>query len=140
MDRQRRHCGAGFTVIEALAAGMLLALAGMAIGRAVVGAMGSLRLSSQLQQAAQLLDQTLTRIDLIGPSRLLEEGPTEGEFDDNPGFRWSAEIEPRFEGYLYDVTVRVTWDTAEGPRPVEAATRLNDPPDSRSAAIRWDEL
>ena len=140
MVRRRAHRGGGFTVVEALAAGMLLALSGVAIGGAVIGAMSSLRLAADVQQAAQRLDQTLTRIDLIGPSRLLEEGPTEATFADDPRFRWSAEIESRLDGHLYDVTVRITWDTEKGPRSVEAATMLNDPPDSRSTTIQWDDL
>lgn len=134
-----RACG--FTVVEALAAGMILAGAAGVLGQIVAGTMESLRLARDTQRAAQLIDQTLTKIDLMGPARLLEQGPTEGSFfGPDAKFRWQAEIAARLQGHLYEVTVQVNWDTERGRRSAQATTLLNDPPLSRSAAVRWNDL
>jgi type II secretory pathway component PulJ len=141
MRRAARPSRGGFTVIEALTAGIILVLAAGVLGRAVSLSMASLRLAKDTQRAAQLLDRTLTKIDMIGPQRMLEEGLLEGVFEGpDSRFSWSAEIESRLEGHLYDVTVEITWDADGGTRSVEAATRLNDPPLSRDQMLQWDEL
>jgi hypothetical protein len=141
MRRRAETSRRGFTIVEALAAGVILTMSAMVVGSAVNRAMFSLRLAADTQRAAQLLDGTLTKIDMVGPDRLLTEGPMEGGFSGEDGrFRWEAEIESRLEGHLYDVTVRISWMTDAGRRSVEAATRLNDPPNSRNAAVRWEDL
>ena len=103
--------------MEALAAGVILALFASVLGLAVSRGMRSLALSRDYQQAAELLDRTLTKIDTIGPARLWAEGPLEGEFEyPHDRFSWTATIESRVEGHLYDVTVRVAWETPGGGR------------------------
>ena len=127
--------------MEALAAGAILVLSAVVLGQAVVGAMDSLHVARDVQRAAHLLDVTLTKIDLLGPSRVVQEGPTDGTFSGQDSrYRWEAEVESRLEGHLYDVTVRVSWNTPRGQRCVEAATLLNDPPDSRDTTLRWEDL
>lgn len=123
---------------------MILALSAGALGLTISQSMHSLALARDYQRAAELLDRTFTKIDLIGPSRLLYAGPSEGLFDE-PGherFSWQAEIDDsRLEGHLYEVTVRIVWQTPSGkPRFIEAQTLLNDPPNSRSSELYWDEL
>ena len=133
----------GFTLIEVLVAGVVLALSAGALGLTVSQSMHSLALARDYQRAAELLDKTFTKIDLIGPSRILYEGPSEGVFDEprHEKFSWQAEIDTRMEGNLYEVTVRILWQTPSGkPRFIEAQTLLNDPPDSRSSELSWDEL
>lgn len=136
----RRH-RAGFTVVEALAAGTVLALSALVISAAARQAMDSLQVAGDYQRAAELLDGTLTKIDLMGPDRLAMEGPTEGRFappDDR--FSWKAEFDQRAEGYLYEVSVSISWQTARGVRSIDAQTLLNDSPGSRSMQVEWDEL
>ena len=141
MRNPARRFRGGFTVVEALTAGMILVMASVVLGGMVVGAMQSLRIAADTQRAAHLLDRTLTKIDMIGPSRLLAEGPTDGGFEaPDDRFRWEADIESRLEGNLYEVTVRILWDTERGTRSVEAATLLNDPPLSRNPTLMWDDL
>ena len=131
----------GYTLVEALAAGVILAASAGVLGRIVSGTMESMRVARDVQRAAQLLDQTLTKIDTIGPQRLLEEGPADGAFPPPDGqFRWRAAIESRLGGHLYEVTVHVSWPTDRGVRTVSATTLLNDPPQSRSGTVRWDQL
>ncbi|MHC4717431.1 MAG: type IV pilus modification PilV family protein [Planctomycetota bacterium] len=139
--RSRRHSGA-FTLVETLAAAMILALTGAMLAAAVSQGMRSLTVARNYQRAAELLNDTLTKIDLLGPARLMDEGPTEGAFaPPHHRFRWRAEIAPRTEGYLYDVVVQITWPTAGGKqRHVYGATRLNDPPKSHPEELEWDDL
>ena len=132
---------AGFTVVEALAAGTVLALGAAVISAAARQAMTSLQRASDYQRAADLLDQTLTKIDMIGPDRLVTEGPTDGTFQPpNDRFSWQAEIQQRPEGHLYEVSVRISWLTETGSRQVQAQTFLNDPPGARNVFLEWEEL
>ena len=56
----------GFTLIETLVAGVILALSAVAIGSTVSHCMRSLTLARDYQTAAELLDRTFTKIDIIG--------------------------------------------------------------------------
>ena len=134
---------AGFTLVEVLVAGVILALSAGALGLTISNCMRSLTLARDYQQAAELLDKTFTKIDLIGPARILYEGPSEGLFEESrhERFAWQAEIDSRLEGNLYEVTVRILWETPSGKvRFIEAQTLLNDPPGSRPSELYWDEL
>ena len=140
-ERIRRHSG-GFTLVETLVAGVILALWAVTLGTTVSQSMRSLALARDFQQAAELLDETLTKIDMIGPARVISEGPIEGTFEAPlERFSWRTEIEDRTEGHLYEVTVRIVWATPGGQtQSKEAQTLLNDPPDSRPAGLNWDEI
>ncbi len=131
----------GFTLVEVLSAGMVLAMSAAMIGSGVAGAMAGLHESRDSHRAAELLDETLTRIDLIGPDRILLEGPTEGRFPEpDQRFSWTAEIKSLDIGYLYSVTVRITWLGARGPDQVVARTLLNDAPQSHNELLTWQGL
>src|SRR4051812_6645436 len=75
--RRRR----GFTLIEMLVAGMILALATAVIATAVSHSYGSLADARDERRAATLMDDLLTKVDLIGPNRIANEGPHSGKFD-----------------------------------------------------------
>ena len=132
----------GFTLVETLAAGVILGLSAAVLGITVSSNMRSLALARDFQRAAELLDRTLTKIDTIGPAQLLAEGPTAGGFNPpHERFIWTATIERRFEGDLYDVTVRIAWPTPDGKqRSVEAQTFLNDPADLMQSELDWNDL
>lgn len=141
MRRSIHRHRSGFTLVEALAAGMILAVSAGAIGSAVSHSLQSLRLARDTQRAAELLDQTVTRIDLIGPERLLREGPLQGAFDrPDEKYSWEATITSRSQGHLYDVSVLVSWPEGRGRRTAQVQTRLNDPPGSRNTSMRWSDL
>ena len=131
----------GFTLVEALAAGVILSISVVALGSLVIRAMESLRVGREYQTAAELLDRTMTKIDLMGPDRLSREGPTNGQF--SPPFEkysWEAQIDWRIEGHLYDVKLTVTWEEPTGMRLAELKTVLNDEPGSRNENLKWDDL
>ena len=133
----------GFTLVEVLVAGVILALAAGTLGLTVSQSMRSLGLARDYQRAAELLDKTFTKIDLIGPARILYEGPSEGLFDEarHERFAWQAKIDSRLEGNLYEVTVRILWETPSGKgRFIEAQTLLNDPSGDQPSELYWDEL
>ncbi len=105
--------------------------------------MRSLSLARDYQVAAELLDRTFTKIDLIGPALLYYEGPTNGLFEQprHDKFAWQTVITPSLQGDLYKVTVRIIWQTPSGkPRFIEAQTLLNDPADSRPNELYWEDL
>ena len=141
-DERIRRCDGGFTLVETLVAGVILALSAVALGMTVSQSMRSLALARDYQRAAELLDKTLTKIDLIGPARLQFEGPTEDVFErPHDRFAWQAKIEPGIQGHLYEVTVRILWETPGGTiRSIEGQTLLNDPPDSRTIELDWYRL
>jgi type II secretory pathway pseudopilin PulG len=140
MPRDLRHSRA-FTVTEALAAGMILAISALIVGPSVSGALVGLEDARDLQRAAQLLDETLTRIDLIGPDRVAREGPLTGQFEPpDDRFTWQTEIEPTVPGNLYKVTVRVSWTGPRGPHSAAVQTLLNDAAGSHDATLEWRNL
>ena len=128
--------------MEALSAGVILALAGTVLGVGISQSIRSLGMARDLQRASELLDQTLTKIDTIGPARLALEGPTEGPFEPpHDRFAWKVRIRDLMEGYLYDVVVQIVWTTPGGKvRSVEVQTYLNDPPGSRPGTLQWEDL
>ncbi len=142
MNRRTRRQSAGFTLIEALVAGMILAMSSVALSLGVRTGIRSLALGKDFQRAAELMDRTLTKIDTVGPGRVLVEGPIEGVFDPpHDRFAWSASIEPLSEGHLYDVTVRIYWEQVGGKlRSVEAQTLLNDARAEGESGPGWDDL
>ena len=130
----RPHRG-GFTLVEALLAGVILAIAGAGVGYGMAQAMQAARVAREYEQAAMLLDDVLTRVDLIGPTRMLSVGPNQGVFDEPwEAYRWEMAIESGELTDLYEVQVIVRW----GQRRVEGRTRLYDPPGARGGQLTWE--
>lgn len=142
MNSPRTRRSTGFTLVETLVAGIILAASASVLGLAVKQGARGRTAARDAQKAAELLDRVLTKIDAIGPARMTEEGPTEGTFaPPNDTFSWAASMKPNLTGYLYTVTVRVSWRDAAGQeRSADAQTLLNDPPGSRSDMLEWDDL
>jgi hypothetical protein len=140
MPRRPRHAAA-FTVVEALAAGTILAVSALIVGPSVSSALVGLQDGRDLQRAAQLLDETLTRIDLLGPERVSREGPLEGQFEPpDDRFSWQTQIEPTVPGDLYKVTVRIRWAGPRGAHVASAQTLLNDATGSHDETLEWRNL
>ena len=135
---RRSRPRAGFTLVEVLAAGVILAAFAAVLSMSVSHTMASLTRAEEDVLAAQYLDEVLTRIDLLGPERMLREGPMGGVLDER--FSWAAEIRPRLTGSLYEIGVRIEWSTQGGTRSVEGHTLLNDPWGSRDPRLQWEDL
>ncbi|MBN1943105.1 MAG: prepilin-type N-terminal cleavage/methylation domain-containing protein [Phycisphaerae bacterium] len=143
MRRKRRQSGCGFTLVEVLAAGMILALAAAALSLGVRQSLRSLQTARDYQQAAELLDRVMTKIDLIGPGNVSAEGPLAGQFDPpRERFEWESQIELlATEGWLYEVTVRIAWPNPAGQKQVvEAQTLLFDPPSQDKSGLSWEDV
>ena len=129
----------GFTLVECLISGTVLAGFGAAVAVAAGQAGNAARAGVERRAAAEALDTVLTRIDALGPARVGREGPRSGSEGD---LAWAAAVTE--EGALpdlYDVAVTVSWtDPAGRTRTVTGRTRLYDPAGSRSPGLNWGEL
>jgi type II secretory pathway pseudopilin PulG len=132
----------GFTLVEVLAAGTILTVWGAVLAVSVRQSMRSLDAAGRVDTAAELIDETLTKIDVIGPAALYAEGPTAGQFaPPHDQYAWQVEIVPLTDGDLYDVAVTVSWRDALGRvRQADAETLLNDPPGGRPAGLHWGSM
>jgi len=138
---RRRHRHTGFTLIEVLVAGMILAISAAVMGTALSHAYASLSEARDERRAAILLDDLLTKIDMVGPARIADQGPRQGNFDGSDArFSWSVDIKSRPQGHLYDITATLSWASGKQNKSVQAHTYLNDAPNSRDATIRWRDL
>jgi len=141
MARRPGPRAGGFTLVETLAAGMILAVAGATLSLSVRLGLQSLQRAADLQLAASLADRVLTKVDLLGPAAMLAEGPASGAFEPpDEGFAWTIAIDPPNADDLYRVTVTVTWDVRGTTRTVDVQTLLYDPPGSHAANLVWESL
>ncbi len=128
----------GFTIIECLLAGMILAAFSAVLARGIAQASTAVARADDERLAAQYLDEVLTRIDLIGPAELNYAGPTSGVLDER--FSWEATITQEDLSSLYLVDVTIRWTTPRGVRSVAGHTYLMDPPGWRNTGLRWEDL
>ena len=131
--RPARRCCRGMTLVEVLAATVLL-------GVGVAGLMLSATLGVRNQQrtghrtaALYLAQAKLAEIEATGPRIWSLSGQTQGsESIGEMSYEWSAMIELMGEGELYDVQVQVSWSGAGDSGSTELETYLND---YRAAAL-----
>ncbi len=135
-NSSRKH-NAGFTLIECLLAGVILAGFGAVLSAAIAQALGVKQRAEDDRLAAQWLDEVMTRIDIVGPVELSYAGPTSGVLDER--FTWEAVITNEVLTDLYQVDVTLRWVTPTGQRSVSAHTLLMDPPGWRTP-VRWGDL
>lgn len=122
---------AGFTLIEAIAAFVLLALF---IGILMAALSTSMRQTVRAEQESMASQWAQSKLDLVGIGEKLETGTTRDRFDDS--YRWEMQVEeydpPRDEPLdipldpkslgmnLYRVDLDVFW----GPRQAERSARF----------------
>jgi len=116
----------GFTLVETIAASIILCIAVLALGAVGSRSLSSMRLNRQYEVAASLADKQLTYIDYIGVEDFIETGEMEGQFK---GFEQAYYLRAAtaYEGTdnLYEVTVTVSWFEAPRLRSVSVDTMLN---------------
>jgi len=141
MRHEARRRERGFTLIETLVAGMILALAAAVMATALSHSYGSLSDARDERRAATLLNELLTKVDLVGASRIAAEGPHSGNFDGaDERFSWSIDVSNRPQGHLYEVTATLTWMNGPQEKSLSMHTYLNDPPNSHDATLKWRDL
>ena len=111
-----RRKAKGFTLVEVIAASVILCGAVMLVGRIGMQAMTGTKLNRRYEMAASLIDKQLSLIDYLGIDGFLELGESEGQSDDlGYTFLWEVQTEYQEIDSLYAVKITVTW--AEGRRP-----------------------
>ncbi len=130
----------GFTVVECLIAGVILALFAASLAAATAQSGRAAMRAQDHRQAAQWLDTVLTRIDMLGPYQLSVQGPVEGPLDER--FSWSAVITEDLElANLYRVSVTVSYrGRDERPGRIVGHTQFYDPAGMRTLEMPWEEL
>lgn len=114
MSKKKRKQQYGFTLVEALVAGVILSGAVMTLAGLSSRCLSRTRFNQEYEQAWQVLDRQLTLIDMMGIDEFVKEGITEGEIpgldrQEQPRYRWQADIQSEPENYLYLVTMRIQW-------------------------------
>ena len=111
-----RRRAKGFTLVEVIAASVILCGAVMLVGRVGTQAMTGTKLNRRYEMAASLVDRQLSLIDYLGIDAFIEAGESEGESEDfGYTFHWQVVTEYQELDSLFLVRITVTW--AEGRRP-----------------------
>ena len=114
--RVSRRKAKGFTLVEVIAASVILCGAVMLAGRVGTQAMTGTKLNRHYEMACSLVERQLTLLDYVGIDAFIESGETEGQSDDlGYTFNWQAETEYLELDSLYSVKINVSW--LEGIRP-----------------------
>jgi len=114
--RVSRRKAKGFTLVEVIAASVILCGAVMLVGRVGTQAMTGTKLNRHYEMACSLVERQLTLLDYVGIDAFIESGETEGQSDDlGYTFNWQAETEYLELDSLYSVKITVSW--LEGVRP-----------------------
>lgn len=121
-----RYCRHGLSLVEVLAAGVILSGTVVTIGALSSKSLLSTGQHQAYEKAASLIDRQLTLIDVIGMDAFLDKGVTEGEFGDvAPGYAWQVTSTYLEVDNLYKVTMTVFWSEYGRPRSLSVSTRLN---------------
>lgn len=117
---------AGFNLVEAMVASVILSGAVLALGAISSNAVRDVSLNRHYEVAASVIERQLSLIDYVGIDQFIEQGQTEGVYEDmEPVCHWQVETEYWGIDGLYLVTVTVTWLEGKRPRQLTAQTMLN---------------
>jgi Tfp pilus assembly protein PilV len=120
------HFTLGFSLVETLAASLILSGAVLTLGAIGTNALTSTRLHRHYEMAASVIDTQLTLIDQVGIDQFIEAGQMEGLYDQfDPAFQWVVTTEYTGTDNLYAVKITVTWLEGKRPYSVTAQTMLN---------------
>ena len=118
-----------FSLVEMIAASIVLSGGVVALCTLNTSSFTSVRANRQLETAWAMLDRQLTIIDYMGLEEFLELkqfsgqiGPTEGN---STVYYWNAELTEGTSDNLYTVELTVSWGPQGRIRSISAATVLN---------------
>jgi Tfp pilus assembly protein PilV len=116
----------GFSLVETLAASMILSGAVLTLGAISTNALTSTRLHRHYEHAASVIDLQLSLIDFVGIEQFIEAGQMEGVNDQfEPGYQWAVTTEYAGTDNLYMVKITVTWLEGKRSHSITAQTMLN---------------
>jgi len=119
VTRSRRRRG-GFSLVELLAAMVLMGLVLPAVMRCVTMAMGAAAHARSEHEAALLARQKIDEALVLRDPGAIGTG---GAFDGFPRYRWESRVDQANFG-LRQLTVTVTWNERDQPRTHVAATMI----------------
>lgn len=125
--RLNRACREGMTLVEALAASVLLGVGVVGLMSAGAQALRNQHRTVHRAAAMHLAQAKLAEIEVVGPHIWMLGRPTTGSVArDDVVFDWEIDIEQQLVGELFGVSVEVRWQANTGSGTVELATWLND--------------
>ena len=124
-----RTVRAGFSLVEMVAAAVLLSGAVVTLCAISNKSLGGVKLNRENEMAWQLLDRQLTLIDYVGVEQFIEAGQSEGRFGDEEDgqtvYYWSSDITEGEADNIYRVDMVVYWTAGIRAGKVSAATVFN---------------
>jgi len=106
----------GFTLVEVIAASIILCAVVMIAGAIGTHALVGTRLNRRYEMAASVADRQLSLIEYAGIDSIVEMGSLDGDSDElGYPYHWEIVTEYQEIDNLYMVTIIVSW--AEGNRP-----------------------
>lgn len=116
----------GFNLIEALVASVILSGSVLTLAAVSTQAVSGLRLNRQYEIAASLADRQLSLIDYMGIDEFIEQGQSEGVFEEyEPGYHWEVVTKYQEIDSLYLVSITVSWVERNRPYSITVETMLN---------------
>jgi prepilin-type N-terminal cleavage/methylation domain-containing protein len=116
----------GFTLVEVVAASIILCGAVMIVGAIGTQALTGTHLNRRYEMAASLADKQLSLIDYIGIDSIVEMGQAEGDNEDSGyEYHWKIETEYQEIDSLYLVVLTVSWIDRNRPYSISVNTMLN---------------
>lgn len=128
MDHCKRKLK-GFSLVEMIAASVILSSGVVAICALNTGSFTSVRANRQREVAWAMLDRQFTIIDYMGLDEFMnlrqfsgQIGPTE---EDPMVYYWSADFEEGLSDNLYTITITIAWGPENRMQSISASTVLN---------------
>lgn len=124
-ERPRRL--AGFMLVEALLASLLIGVVAVVLGSVLTRTMHQTRENEMRELAWQVFDRQLTLMEAMGPDAFIAESGLEGEttLAELP-FLWVAEVEPELFTDLLSVELTVSWQESVRRRSISGSTYLKN--------------
>ena len=120
-----RGAGGGFTLVEVLVGGLILAVGAVAICGLSRHCLQNNVRGQYYEQAYRLLDECLDRVAALGIDIFQGEKQIEGESAQGQrNYRYVVRIEPSEQNGLYEATATVTWQESRQDYEVSTATLI----------------
>ncbi len=122
----RRHSKRGFTLLEALAGGVILALGVATLFGLSARCLSQARINQHQAAAWEILDQQLTLIDVVGIDTFVGQATREGSISrSGTVYHWSVAATEDILDRLYVVEMVVSWQEHNRLRRISASTMMN---------------
>ncbi len=118
----------GFTLVEALASCLLLAVGAVVVCGLSRRCLVNSREGMEYEQAYRLVDECLDRVAAMGLAGYKQQTKVRGDFGERyEGYRYKVEVKEREGGVnLWEVRATVVWGAEEAEKQVSAMTLLYD--------------